>query len=252
MNKQKLSLDDERKKLVQDHIYLVKRIASKIAIFLPRHIDTEDLVHDGIMGLLDAASRYKPNAGMHFSSYATIRIKGAILDSLRAMDWIPRRVRKMSKMIESTREELMQKLQRSPTKEELATKMDVPVIKLNKILNAVEQSQLLSFEDLQYFSNRYYVPEDKTHPLNPESELSDYERVEVKSLLKKALMELSEREKLVLSLYYIEDLTLKEIKAVLNISEARISQIHTLALKKLREKINEWKESAQETEKNII
>ena len=245
-NKKNMSLNEEKKKLVQDHIYLVKRIASKIAMFLPRHIDVDDLVNEGIMGLLDAAARFNANCGMNFSSYATIRVKGAILDSLRAMDWIPRRVRKMAKMIESTREELMQQYKRAPTPQELAEKLDMPVPKLDKVMSAVEQSQMLSFEDLQIFSNRYYIPEDKTHPIKPEGAFDDYELVDIKSVLKTAILELSDREKLVLSLYYIEDLTLKEIKEVLNISEARISQIHTLALKKLKKELEDWKEGSKQ------
>ena len=241
--KKKMTLNDEMRKLVEDHIYLVKRIAYKIAIFLPRHIDTEDLIHEGMLGLLDAARRFDKKTGMNFSSYATLRVKGSILDSLRSMDWIPRRVRKMSKMIDKTREELMQKLHRSPTPQEIAEKLDVPLPKLHKIINAVEQSQMLSFEDLQCFSNRYYVPEDKTHPIGAQKATNDYERVEIKAVLKSALLELSERERLILSLYYIEDLTLKEIKLILNISEARISQIHTAALKKLKGKLQSYREN---------
>lgn len=242
----KMTLDDEMRKLVEEHIYLVKRIAYKIAIFLPRHIDTEDLIHEGMIGLLDAARRYDKKAGMNFSSYATLRVKGSILDSLRSMDWIPRRVRKMAKMIDKTKEELLQNLHRNPTPQEIAEKLDVPLPKLHKIINAVEQSQMLSFEDLQCFSNRYYIPEDKTIPVGVEKNTSDYERVEIKAVLKSALMDLTERERLILSLYYIEDLTLKEIKLVLNISEARISQIHTSALKKLKSKLNSYREGLGE------
>ncbi|MCE1249054.1 MAG: FliA/WhiG family RNA polymerase sigma factor [Firmicutes bacterium] len=233
------TLDDEKRKLVQEHLHLVKKIASKLAIFLPRHIDHDDLIHEGIMGLMDAASRYNPRCGMSFANYATIRVKGSIIDSLRAMDWIPRRVRKMAKVIEKTKEELTQELQRTPSSQEISDKLNLPVDKINEIISAAEQSQLLSFEDLQSFSNRYYIPEDKVTSVQPEDAISDYERVEIKSALKMALMELSEREKLVLALYYIEDLTLKEMKLVLNISEARISQIHTVAIKKLKEKLEE-------------
>jgi RNA polymerase sigma factor for flagellar operon FliA len=157
------------------------------------------------------------------------------------MDWIPRRVRKMAKAIEKTREELTQELQRTPSSQEISDKLNLPVDKINEIISAAEQSQILSFEDLQSFSNRYYVPEDKVTSVQPEDAISDYERVDIKSALKMALMELSEREKLVLSLYYIEDLTLKEMKLVLNISEARISQIHTVCIKKLKEKLEELK-----------
>lgn len=237
MEKKKLVLNEEMKQLVQEHIHLVKKIASKIAIFLPRHIDSDDLIHEGLMGLMDAAFKYDSKMGMTFSSYATIRVKGAILDSLRSMDWIPRRVRKMAKIIEKAREELVQTLGRTPSRQELAEKLNIPIIKLSSIMSAVEQAQIISFEDLQNFSNRYYVPEDKTHPLTVEDESSDYDKVEMKAVLKSALMELKERERLVLSLYYLEDLNLKEIKMILDISEARISQIHTAALKKLKSKL---------------
>jgi RNA polymerase sigma factor FliA len=234
-------LDDEKRELIRQNLQLVKMIASKMAIFLPRHIDTEDLFHEGIVGLMDAALKFDQRLGMKFTTYATIRIKGSILDSLRSMDWIPRRIRKMSKEVDKVREDLQQRLKREPTMEEVSQNLNVPKGKLNQIMKAVEQSHMLSFEDLQHFCNNYFISEDKVTPLQHDGAMTDFERVEVKEQLKIALKELSDREKLILSLYYIEDLTLKEMKEVLGVSEARISQIHTTALRKLKNHINEVK-----------
>jgi RNA polymerase sigma factor for flagellar operon FliA len=238
LKKPKAALDNKKRELVQQNIYLVKLIASKIAIFLPKHIDYEDLLHEGLIGLMDAAIKFNSSLGMKFSSYAVIRIKGSILDSLRSLDWIPRRVRKISKKIEKIREDMQQVLLREPTEEEIAKELDISVDKLREIISDVDQSQVLSFEELQSFTSRYFVSEDKLTSVSPTSGISDFERVELKEHLKISLKELSERERLVLSLYYVEDLTLKEIKYILDISEARISQIHTSAIKKLRTSLN--------------
>jgi RNA polymerase sigma factor FliA len=234
LNKTKVHLDDEKRELVKQNIHLVKMIASKIAIFLPRHIDYEDLIHEGLVGLMDAAIKFDEKAGMKFSSYASIRIRGSILDSLRSLDWIPRRVRKLSKKIEAVKEELRQTLGREATEEEICRKMEITPTQFREIISDVDNSQMLSFEDLRSFTSRYYTTEDKLTSVNPESETTDYDKVENKELLKVALQELGERERMVLALYYVEDLSLKEIKHVLDISEARISQIHTAAVKKLR------------------
>jgi RNA polymerase sigma factor FliA len=239
LNKTKVQLDDAKRELVKQNIHLVKMIASKIAIFLPRHIDYEDLIHEGLVGLMDAAIKFDEKAGMKFSSYASIRIRGSILDSLRSLDWVPRRVRKLSKKIEVTREELRQALGREATEEEICRKMDITPAQFREIVSDVDHSQMLSFEDLRSFTSRYYASEDKIASVNPESETTDYDKVEIKELLKVALQELGEREKLVLALYYVEDLSLKEIKHVLDISEARISQIHTAAIKKLKKCIQQ-------------
>jgi len=234
LNRSMKKLDESKRELIQQNLHLVKMIASKMAIFLPRHIDYEDLFHDGVIGLMDAAIKFDEKFGKRFSTYASIRIKGSILDSLRAIDWVPRRIRKLSKKINKTREALQQKLKREPSPEEISKQLDLPRYKFNQIVNAVEQSHMFSFEDLQSFSNRYFYPEESINQLHGNNELNDYERVDVKDQLKEALKKLKYKEKLVLSLYYLEDLTLKEIKRILDISEARISQIHTGALKKLR------------------
>jgi len=237
IKKCKARLNDEQRELIMQNMHLVKMIASKIAIFLPRHIDTEDLIHEGLVGLMDAAVKYDQRIGMKFTSYASIRIKGAILDSLRSLDWIPRRVRKISKSIDKARGELQQKFTREPTMEEISEYLQISSSKLHQVMSMVEQSQLLSFEDLKAFTNRYFVPEEWTHTVNMIPKSNDYERIEIQEQLKQALSELNERERMILSLYYLEDLTLKEIKHILDISEARISQIHTNALRKLRKKI---------------
>jgi RNA polymerase sigma factor FliA len=238
LNRTKVHLDDAKREMVKQNIQLVKMIASKIAIFLPRHIDYEDLIHEGLVGLMDAAIKFDEKAGMKFSSYASIRIRGSILDSLRSLDWVPRRVRKLAKKIDVVREELRQTLGREATEEEICTKMSITPAQFREIIMDVDHSQMLSFEDLRSFTSRYYASEDKIASVNPEPETTDYDRVEIKELLKVALKELGEREKLVLALYYVEDLSLKEIKQVLDISEARISQIHTAAIKKLKSSLH--------------
>ncbi|MFP4496574.1 MAG: sigma-70 family RNA polymerase sigma factor [Vulcanimicrobiota bacterium] len=234
MKKPAEKFDNEKKELIKEHINLVRIIASKMSMFLPNHIDTEDLIHEGLLGLMDAAKKFDNREGVNFSSYASIRIKGAILDSLRSMDWVPRRIRKISKTIEKVRQELRQDLLREPTMNEISQAMETPVSTLNKVVQDVEQSQMYSFEDLQTFTSRYYAPEDKASSVTGNDSERDFARAEIKVQLKEAIAELGDREKLILSLYYIEDLTLKEIKHVLNISEARISQIHSGILKKLK------------------
>jgi len=214
-----------RNQLVQHYMHLVKIVAGKIAMGLPPHIDRDDLISNGFIGLLDAVDRFDPGRGTKFESYAVTRIKGAILDALRTQDWLPNSLRQKARRYETVVADLENKLMRSATDEEIAAAMQLSLEEYNEMLTQLSAAAMMPLED-------YIQAETVTG--TTQSPVRQVEINEVKQTLANAIERLPEKERLVVSLYYYEDLTLKEISHILNLSEARISQLHTKAIFRLR------------------
>lgn len=223
-----------REKLIENYLPLVKLVAGRIAVSLPQHVDKDDLISNGFFGLLEAVERFDPERGVKFETYAVVRIRGAILDSLRAQDWIPATIRQKAKQYEQTVATLEHALGRSVTDEEIAMAMKIPVNELHKLINHLNISTLIPLEE---FARTETVSQ---HTPNPSQHI---EEQEIKDMLAKSIDKLPDKERLVVSLYYYEGLTLKEISLILKLSEARISQLHTKAIFRLRGALSRLKSS---------
>ena len=218
---------EAREQLVKQYIPLVKMIVGRLAIGLPSHVDRDDLTSAGIMGLLDAVDRFDHHRGIKFETYATARVRGSILDFLRAQDWVPVSIRQKAKKVESVMAALEQKLQRPPSDEEVAEMLKLSLTEYRQLLNDVNGYALISLDEIN--GGAWVVDEDAQ--TSPGLYL---ENVEIKTLLGGAIDKLPDKERLVVALYYYEGLTLKEIGLTLELTEGRISQLHTKAILRLR------------------
>ena len=225
-----------REKLLLQYLPLVKYITSKMMLSLPTCVDYNDLLSAGIMGLIGALERFNPDQGVKFETFVLPRIKGAILDELRALDWAPRSLRYKARLVEKASEQLEKELGREASRHEIANKLNMQVEHYDKVLHVLSKASLLSLdgnrveENNSNFTSMYDLLE------NPESEDPEdtIECEETKKLLVRAIENLNEQEKMVMALYYYEELTLKEIGQVLNITESRVSQIHSKAVVTLK------------------
>jgi RNA polymerase sigma factor FliA len=221
----------ERDQVIVDHLPLVKAIAVRVHENLPVHVDLDDLVHAGVLGLFDAVAKYQPGKNVAFSSYAKHRIKGAILDSLRQLDWASRDLRRRHKEVEAATRELSSTLQRNPTEAELAAKLGVEVERWRRMLSEMQCVGLISISarrpDQEDLPAPDYPAKAETQPdsMCAHEELRDY--------LAQAMRVLPERYRTVVVLYYTKDMTMREIGGVLGINESRVSQIHKSALEKM-------------------
>lgn len=227
-----------REQLVVKYIPLVKYVVGKMITNLPKSVEYDDLVEYGIIGLLDAVEKFDLNKEITFKTYAVTRVRGSIYDELRSQDWVPRSVRKMVKDVEKAYLTLETQFKRIPTEEEVANYLDLPLKKLEEIYAKADLGNMSSLDDVVYDGNDATttvanVVEDKK-VVSPQINL---EREELRRALVERLDELTENERLVITLYYYEKLTLKEIGKVLEISESRVSQIHSKAIFKLRTKL---------------
>jgi RNA polymerase sigma factor for flagellar operon FliA len=225
---------------LEDHIDLVKKIAYQLKSKLPRNIEEDDLIQAGMIGLLDALNRYEDTQQAQFETYATLRIRGAMLDELRNMDWLPRSVRENMRKIENAILELQKKLSRNPTENEIADNLKLSIQDYQKFLAENSGHQLLYLEDFVTNENDdsyldRYQADKNDNPLESLLELG------FRDALAKAIDELPERERLMMALYYEQELNLKEIGAVLDVSESRVSQIHSQAISRLRTLLKEQK-----------
>lgn len=221
----------KRDAIVLEHLPLVRAIAIRVHENLPVHVDLDDLVHAGVMGLFDAATKYDAEKLVSFSSYAKHRIKGAILDSLRQLDWASRDLRRRHKKIENLTRELTTELQRSPSEAELAERMGVEVDRWRQMVLELRNVGLISA------STRSVEQEDMPAPDFPAKADSQPDRIcarmELRGVLSTAMKTLPERYQKVVFLYYSNEMTMKEIGGVLGINESRVSQIHKIALEKM-------------------
>ncbi len=228
-------------KLLVEYSYLVKYTAKRMAVNLPLSVDMNDLIGSGIMGLIRALEKFNPALDVKFETYATYKIRGAILDELRAMDWVPRSVRQKSRMLQRVYAVLENRLGRMPYDDEVAKEMNVSEDELSEMLSDVAPTTIISLEEAMpeksggdAKSLKIIDTVEDTSGRNPLLELGFQE---TKQILKEAITELPEKEKLVVALYHYEELTLKEIGEVLGISESRASQIHSKAVIKLRSRL---------------
>jgi RNA polymerase sigma factor for flagellar operon FliA len=224
-----------REKLLLQYLPLVRRVAGRMVGSLPRSIRLDDLISSGVMGLLSSLDNFDPTLGIKFETFAMNRIRGAMVDSLRELDWVPRSVRQKARLLERTIEELTQKLMRVPEDAEIAEHLNISLDEYLRMLDEVNVTVLLSLDDT------FPTPSGEGSTLGEvttdASEPSHQERVEEKELrelLVGNLKILPEQEKLVLALYYYEELTFKEIGDVLRLTESRVSQIHSKAVLQLR------------------
>ncbi|MBB3678401.1 RNA polymerase sigma factor WhiG [Modestobacter versicolor] len=227
-----------RDRLILHYAPLVKYVAGRVGSGLPAHVEQADLVSYGTFGLIDAITRFEPSREIKFESYAMSRIRGAIIDELRSTDWIPRSVRMKARQFERTVAALEAKLQRSPTDEEIADEMDMDVEEIRKFLGQLSLVNVVALDELLVDDDgsapRLVDTLKDTSALDPQAMA---EHGEARQLLARAVEQLPEREKVVVSLYYFEGLTLADIGRVLGVTESRICQLHTKAVLHLRGKL---------------
>lgn len=223
-----------REKLIEHYLSLVKLVAGRLAMSLPQHVDKDDLISNGFFGLLDAIEKYDPSRGIKFETYAVVRIRGAMLDAIRSQDWVPTSVRQKAKQYEQAIAQLENQLGRSATDEEIAMELGISSGELYTLINQLNASTIIPLEDFTKTET------SSNHLVNPSEHI---EIEEVKQTLAKAIDKLPEKEKIVVSLYYYEGLTLKEISLILKLSEARISQLHTKSIFRLRGALSRIKSS---------
>jgi RNA polymerase sigma factor FliA len=228
-----------RGKIINEFAPLIKYIASRIAIRLPPHIDLNDLINAGVIGLIDAIEKFDAGKQIKFKTYAEFRIRGAILDELRSMDWVPRSVRQKARKVEDAYARLEYSLGRPASDDEVAREMNVDMDTFHRLLSDTASVSLLSLDDLgeddSDLSKRnlleFIIQDDKDWPSHK------IRYAEVSTMVAKAIQSLPEKERMVISLYYYDELTMKEIGHVLKFTESRVSQIHTKAILRLRSKM---------------
>lgn len=226
--------DFEKEELIKSYLPLVKKVVHRLSGRLPKDVDIKEMLNSGIIGLVDALEKYDPKHETNFATYAQFRIRGAILDSFRSQDWLPRSLRFKSHKIEVAYQRVEQKLGRAATDEEVAKELEVDIEEFQKLLGEVGSVVMLSFEELGFghgeerFQADEWLTGKATDPLN---KLLGGEKV---SLIARALDRLPEKERLVISLYFYEELNLKEIGEILGVTESRASQIRSRALIRLK------------------
>ncbi|MEW5814186.1 MAG: RNA polymerase sigma factor WhiG [Spirochaetota bacterium] len=232
-----------RDTFVKQYAPLVKYVAGKVAIGMPHNVEFDDLVGFGVFGLFDAIDKFDPDKHVKFKTYAVTRIRGAIFDELRSIDWVPRSVRQKTREIEDAVHKLESTLGRAAADEEIAKELGISTDEFQKLMLKVSGTSILSLNDIWYTgedNDKVSIVESIESPqsLNPDTII---EKEEIKRVIIQAINDLPEKEKKVLVLYYYEDLTLKEIGQVLDVTESRISQLHTKAIMRLRAKLTNIK-----------
>jgi RNA polymerase sigma factor for flagellar operon FliA len=224
-----------KEKIINEYAYLIKYVAGRLSIYFGSNVEFDDLVGYGAFGLIDAIDKYDIDKGVKFETYASLRIRGSIIDSIRELDWVPRSLRQKNKELEKVYNELENELGHSASDKEVADKMGIGLDDFYKLLNDVNVSSMMSLEEFmeQNYERGLSVPGDSIED-RPEVYV---ENGELKDILADAINKLPEKEKSVISFYYLEELTLKEISAIMNVTESRISQLHTKALLRMRGKL---------------
>ncbi|MGB5105548.1 MAG: FliA/WhiG family RNA polymerase sigma factor [Candidatus Zixiibacteriota bacterium] len=230
-----------RQQLLSHYLPLVRNVAGRLAMGFPKTVELPDLVNTGVIGLIEAFANFDPTRGIKFETYAVPRIRGAILDELRSLDWVPRSTRAKSRELDRAHRELEGRLGRKPSHKELAKYMNVTMDEFGATLSDVNGATLLSLDEMIYREedNRQIPRIEMIEGPAEFSVLGEIEEMELRAYLGSAVANLTEQERLVIALYYYEELTLKEIGEVMTISESRVSQIHTKAVTKLRNLVRE-------------
>ncbi len=227
--------DDEREQLINNFLPLVKKVVHRLAGRLPNDVDIKEMLNSGIIGLVDALEKYDPRHETNFTTYAQFRIRGAILDSFRSQDWAPRSLRHKASKIESAYQKLEQELGRPAEDAEVAKELEISIEAFQKMLTEVGSVVMLSFEELGFgHGEERFVGEEQAFSSQTPDPLSDLLNSERVSIVARALDRLPEKEKLVICLYFYEELNLKEIGDVIGVTESRASQIRSRALIRLR------------------
>jgi RNA polymerase sigma factor for flagellar operon FliA len=236
---------DQRVKdaLIMKYASFVKYVAGRIAMNLPSNVEFDDLVSYGILGLIDAIDKYDLDKNVKFKTYAKTRIRGAIFDELRAIDWTPRSIRSKARKLEKAYAKLEGQLGRDAKDEEVAEYLNIDISELHKLFDETKKSLLLSLDEIFYDdeegSSRFDFIEDQKSD-NPQLKI---EESEAKKILADAISKLSDRERMVITLYYYEELTSKEIGKILGVSDSRVSQLHTKAILRLRGRLSRIKDA---------
>jgi RNA polymerase sigma factor FliA len=230
-----------RDRLILNYAPIVKYVAGRLGSGLPAHVDDGDLVSYGLLGLISAIERYEPDRDVKFETYAIARIRGSILDELRSLDWVPRSVRSRARQIERAMAELEAKFARAPTDAEIAAKVGITVEELEGSLTDISRSSIAALDELWTISGSggdqvalIDTIEDEHGP-QPQTAFA---QTELREIVADAITSLPEREKLVITLYYYEELTLREIGEVLGVTESRVSQLHTKAILRLKGRLS--------------
>ncbi|WP_424196022.1 RNA polymerase sigma factor FliA [Ampullimonas aquatilis] len=229
----------DRSQYVNQYAPLVKRMAHHILARLPPSVQLDDLVQAGLIGLMDAVNRYEESQGAQFETYATQRIRGAILDELRANDWLPRGLRKSQRDIESAIHKMEHKLGRAPTESEVAKHMKISLEEYQDLLGEARGYQLVYFDDMKDRDSDedYHERHSADSTYEPLEQVKD---ARFKQALVKAIDDLPEREKQMMGMYYEQDMNFREIAAVLGVTESRVCQIHSQSIARLRSKLKDW------------
>lgn len=231
-----------RERLVLAYSPLVKYVAGKMGSGLPSYVDDADLISYGLTGLISAIERFEPSREIKFETYAMSRIKGSIIDELRSMDWVPRSVRMKAREFERANAKLEHKLHRAPSDQELSQEIGVTIEELQEHIQQISNSAVIALDELWSVSDssggQVSLLDTLEDPNAADPERS-YDAVNVKEQIAEAISRLPEREKLVVALYYYENLTLREIGEVLGVTESRVSQLHTKAVLRLKSRLQE-------------
>ena len=225
--------------LIRQYSPLVRRLAHQMIAKLPANVEVDDLIQVGLIGLTDALARFEPEQGVQFETFATQRIRGAMLDELRGGDWMSRGTRRQQREIETAVHKLEQQLGRAPIESEIAASMGLPLTEYQELLGKVRGTQLVYLEDMsgaegdEDYLDRHVVDQSN----NPMAQLQDGR---MRQALVLAIKNLPEREQFVMGMYYEHDMNLKEIAAVLKVTESRVCQLHSQAIARLRVKLRDW------------
>ncbi|MBA6264372.1 RNA polymerase sigma factor FliA [Colwellia sp. Bg11-12] len=230
------SIQTDKSAIIAQHTVLVKRIAYHLLARLPASVQVDDLIQSGMIGLLEASNNFDHSKGASFETFAGIRIRGAMLDEIRRGDWTPRSVHKNSRMVSEAIKKLEADLGRDVTDIEVAEKLDISLNDYHHILSEVSTGKIIGIEDLGVGEDSLSNMED----VNNNDPYDNFEKIVFKKSLSACISTLPEREALVLSLYYDEELNLREIGQVLDVSESRVSQIHSQAMHRLKGRMQSW------------
>ncbi len=226
-----------REEVIHKYLHLVKYVAGRISMHLPSSVDINDLINDGVFGLMDAIEKYDGSRAVKFETYAVTRINGAILDALRALDWVPRTVRHHARELERAYEELEMEHGRAPTNKELAARLELSPAELDHLTQRVRGTSLVSLEELLPNRVGEGIPLAETLEDEHSDVTMDLEQDELRAELVRAVASLPPQERTVVELYYFKGRRLREIKGEIGVSESRISQIHSAAVSHLRQRL---------------
>ena len=230
---------ENREAVVVEYSPMVKYVANRIALRLPSHVEVEDLISVGVLGLIDAIEKYDPARGAKFKTYAEFRVRGAILDELRSMDWVPRSIRQKASQIDAVVQKLQAKFGRPPEDEEVAKELGVSLDQFFDTLNETRSMPVLSLDDLNIVKEtggQQSLLDCLAGKVDADPQVQ-FRLNELKEIIAKTIDTLPEKERLVISLYYYKELTMSEIGVVLNVTESRVSQIHSKTMFRLRTKL---------------